>query len=125
MARLAFGAYMSQEPSDRLRDVVAYLDEVLDGMIARPSMYGTVQTLEAEFIRLLEVKEVAVGLRTMKDFTPVSNPELLLINRWLKFVGSKLPESRLGLMGLPLTWSDASLQDVAAYFAEFRALVSL
>lgn len=93
-------------------------------MIARPSMYGTVHTLEAEFIRLLEVKEVAVGRRTMKDFTPVSNPELLL-NQWLQFVWKKLPESRVGLMGLPLTWSDVNLQDLSAYFAEFRALVNL
>lgn len=87
-------------------------------------MYGTVQTLESEFIRLLEVKEVAVGRRTMKDFTPVSNPELLL-NRWLQFVWKKLPESRVGLMGLPLTWSDVNLQDLSAYFSEFRALVNL
>lgn len=87
-------------------------------------MYGTVQTLESEFIRLLEVKEVAVGRRTMKDFTPISNPELLL-NRWLKFAREKLPGSRVGLMGLPLTWSDVNLQDLSSYFAEFRALVDL
>lgn len=121
MAPFVYGDHMSQEPSDRLRDVVNYVDEILSGMITRPSMYGTVRTLESEFIRLLEVKEVALGRRTLKDFTPISNPELLS-NQWSKFIGVKTPGRGTGL---PLSWSARNLRDLSAYFREFRTLVDL
>lgn len=121
MATLVYGDPMSLEPSERLKDVVNYVDEVLAGMITRPSMYGTVRTLESEFIRLLEVKEVALGRRTLKDFTPISNPELLS-NQWLQFIGRKTPGRSAGL---PLSWSARNLRDLSAYFLEFRTLVDL
>jgi len=111
--------------SAKLADVLTYVEEVLGGMILRPAMYGTPQSLEFEFLRLLELKEVALGRRTMREFLPVSHPELIL-NQWMKFVDEKFQE---GPRVFPLTgrrkWTDEDLQELSGYFAEFRTRVDL
>ena len=68
----------------KLDNVIGAIDEILDGIIARPRMWGNAMSLELEFITLLELKEVALGRE--------SSPEIYMKDRWMKFVDECFPD---------------------------------
>ena len=114
----------SPSDSEKLANVLVLVEEVLNGMAIRPAMYGTAQSLEFEFLRLLEVKEVALGLRTMENFLPVAREDLIS-NRWMKFVGEKFPKlSSLYLSGRQ-NWTNDRLPEFVGYLTEFRKQIGL
>jgi len=103
-----------------LNEVLGEIDGTLDGMCARPRMYGNAQILEFQFLTLLNLKAIALGrgneFQTTQD---------LIHNRWMSFVDEvyKAGPHSLFLSGREEWCGD--LVDFVGYFKTFQERLRL
>jgi hypothetical protein len=101
----------------RLSNVLFAINDTLDGMIARPRMYGNAQTLEMEFITLLDIKEVALGINQDAPY---------MKDRWMQFVDEIYPKGpRILFLSGRREWVGDDFLELAAHFKEFRRRFAL
>jgi len=106
-------AQAASNTQSRLDRVLVEIDETLDGMISRPSMYGAPQTLESSFLTILDLKITCLGL-VAEERTQT---------RWVKFINEVHPgPGPIPLSGRRESWDP---KEFVSFMQQFRERVGL